>query len=223
VRLRQPYGKRFADSLDPLEPRHKYFIASDGKKTEYAYFKGLIEARKELRINPLIEVLPVSHSSDTKTHPMYIVEETRKCIDESNVFFTETDFVCVIFDRDAHSFTEEQFDTVLKECQKYDYRMFISNPCFELWLLFHFSDVSSYNVQQLLANKKEGNRTAVEIILKDDFLGGSYNKVRLQFKTHYQPRVALAIENAKRYAQRLEDLKTQLGSNVGVLVEELLS
>ncbi len=45
---------------------------------------------------------------------------------------------CLIVDRDEKSFTEEQVKLVSDICNEQGYRLIISNPCFELWLLLHF-------------------------------------------------------------------------------------
>ncbi|WP_443739016.1 hypothetical protein [Treponema sp.] len=43
MRVSQPYGKRYEAESFSEEPKRRYFIACEGKKTEYQYFKGLIE------------------------------------------------------------------------------------------------------------------------------------------------------------------------------------
>ena len=54
MRVSQPYGKRYAEDEFSQEPKIRYFIACEGEKTEYRYFKGIIEFRTEIGINPLV-------------------------------------------------------------------------------------------------------------------------------------------------------------------------
>ena len=62
--------------------------------------------------------------------------------------------------------------------------------------------------------KKTGERTKTEILLKDDFLHGSYNKARIKFERDFKPYVRVAIENSKKYAISVHDLKTKIGTNI---------
>lgn len=222
MRIDQPYGKRFDEEFANAEPRHKYFIACEGKKTEYRYFKGLIEAREELMINPFIEVIPIRHSLGTNSHPLTIIDEAKDVIDSCDTFFSDLDVVCIIVDRDSKSFSLAQYDEADSMCRQYDFKLIITNPCIELWLLLHYSDLSGYCLQELLENKKTGERTKTEILLKDDFLHGSYNKARIKFERDFKPYVRVAIENSKKYAISVDELKTKIGTNIGSLIEEMI-
>ena len=222
MRLDQPYGKRFYDGISDAEPRRKYYIACEGKKTEYQYFKGLLEARDWLGINPLVEVLPIKHSPGTSSHPLTIIRETKQVIDDCETYFPEIDTVCIIVDRDAKSFTSSQYDEAVRLCESYAFTFEVSNPCIELWLLFHYSDLAQYRYEEILENRKKGMRTKVELILKDDFLGGSYNKARIQFARDFLPHVHRALRNSENYAQTTDELKSNIGSKIGVLIKELL-
>lgn len=222
MRREQPYGKRY-DDADQIEPKHKYFIACEGKKAEYRYFKGLLEARDELGISQLIEVLPIRHGEGTNSHPLTIINEAKEVTDDCDTYFPAVDSVCIIVDRDAKSFTSSQYDKAVALCVEFGFRFIVSNPCMELWLLLHYSDLAQYSSQELLDNKKTGNRTRTEILLKDDYLHGSYSKARLHFRRDFLPHVRTAVENSKQHAQTIDTLKTTIGTNIGLLVEEFLS
>lgn len=222
MRLDQPYGKRFDEKFTNAEPKCKYFIACEGKKTEYLYFKGLIEARDELAISPFIEVLPIRHSTGTNSHPLTIINEAKDVIDDCDNFFPETDFVCIIVDRDSKSFNLAQYDEANSLCQRYGFKFIVTNPCIELWLLFHYSDLSGYCLQELLENKKTGGRTFSEMLLKDEFLRGSYNKTRIRFERNFKPYVRVAIENSKKFAMTVDELKVKIGTRIGLLIEEMM-
>lgn len=223
MRLEQPYGKRFNEILANTEPKHKYFIACEGKKTEYKYFRGLIEARDELGISPLIEVLPIRHSTGTNSHPLTIINEAKDVIEQCDSYFPDLDSVCIIVDRDRNSFTSAQFDEAISLCRRNDFKFIVSNPCIEIWLLFHYSDLATYDIQELLDNKKTGERTKTEITLKNDFLQGSYNKSRLHFERDFLPYVRNAVENSKKHVLTVDALKTKLGTNLGLLVEDIIN
>lgn len=85
----------------------------------------------------------------------------------------------------------------------------------------HYSDLIEYNKTKLLENKKTGERTQTELYLKDK-LGGSYSKKYLHFESRYKNYLSEAIEHSKQYATTIEELKNQVGTNVGFLVETLM-
>jgi hypothetical protein len=223
LRIEQPYGRRFDEALSNAEPKHKYYIACEGKKTEYQYFKGLLEARNDLGISSLIEVIPIRHTQGTNGHPLTIIKETHEVISNCETFYPDLDTVCIVVDRDAKSFVSHQFDKAVELCQMYQYRFIVSNPCMEIWFLFHYSDLAAYDKQALLDNEKTSERTKAEIVLKDDFLHGSYNKAGIHVARDFLPHVWTAIENAKKYSLTIDELKKSLGTNIGLLVEEILT
>lgn len=56
-----------------------------------------------------------------------------------------------------HGFREYQYDMLRQKCVEAGYFLAISNPCFEVWLLFHYSDLTEYDHQMILAHKKLAN------------------------------------------------------------------
>ena len=155
MRREQPYGKRY-DDADQIEPKHKYFIACEGKKAEYRYFKGLLDARDELGISQLIEVLPIRHGEGTNSHPLTIINEAKEVTDDCDTYFPAVDSVCIIVDRDAKSFTSSQYDKAVALCVEFGFRFIVSNPCMELWLLLHYSDSRSTAVKNFWTTRRQG-------------------------------------------------------------------
>ena len=74
MRISQPYGRRFDEDTELIEPKYKVYLGCEGKWTEYIYFEGLIRARESLQIDPLIEVIPIKHIKGTSSHPLKIIE-----------------------------------------------------------------------------------------------------------------------------------------------------
>ena len=220
MRVEQPYGKRYEDLEVQQEPKGKVFIACEGRKTEYKYFKGVMEYRNRLSISPFIEVIPVRHEFRTGSNPLQIYTEAKQALQQSDHYFSAIDTLCIIVDRDKHSFQDYQYEELLQKCKEEGFFLAISNPCFELWLLLHYSDLSEYDLETILINKKIGRRTQTELFLMDK-LGGSYSKTRLRFSSQFLNRIEAAIENASRYTTSVDSLKNTIGSNVGVLLEFL--
>ena len=54
MRIPQPYGQR--SSVGISEAKIKYFLAFEGRRTEYRYFRGIHINRNEVGIDSLVEI-----------------------------------------------------------------------------------------------------------------------------------------------------------------------
>ena len=165
MRIEHTYGQRSA--AEKRDPKVRYFIACEGSKTEYQYFDGIVQNRNYIGINSLVEIVPVEHeSANSENHPLKLYEAARKAIDKCDNYFPNSgDRFCLIVDRDKNSFIERQYDELLSYVQAGKVSLFVSNPCFEFWLLLHFGDCKDYDQQKLLDNKKSGKKTGSVNIL----------------------------------------------------------
>ena len=148
-----------------------------------------------------------------------ILETVLKNIENKQITYSEDiDKMCLIVDRDKKSFKEEQYNYVKEECKKKNFKLYVTNPCFEFWLLLHFDEVHLINKEELLENKRASSKVRfVESELKKYF---PYNKNKYNAELLIQ-KIDLAIENEKRFCEDIEGLKNELGSNVGLLIQEL--
>ena len=148
-----------------------------------------------------------------------ILETVLKNIENKQITYSEDiDKMCLIVDRDKKSFKEEQYNYVKEECKKKNFKLYVTNPCFEFWLLLHFDEVHLINKEELLENKRASSKVRfVESELKKYF---PYNKNKYNAELLIE-KIDLAIENEKRFCEDIERLKNELGSNVGLLIQEL--
>lgn len=138
-------------------------------------------------------------------------------------FDKEIDYLCLVVDRDPESFTEFQFDDVLKTCKQNNFEFLISNPNFELWLLLHFDDIHDLDNEKLLKNEKinPGSKSSIRFIPNElRKCLGTYKKSRYDV-TLLIKNIDKAIKNEKNYCESLPELKNELGSNIGVFIEKL--
>ena len=148
-----------------------------------------------------------------------ILETVLKNIENEQITYSEDiDKMCLIVDRDKKSFKEEQYNYVKEECKRKNFKFYVTNPCFEFWLLLHFDEVHSINREKLLENKRASSKVRyVESELKKYF---PYNKNKYNAELLIE-KIDLAIENEKRFCEDIEELKDKLGSNIGLLIKEL--
>ncbi len=296
--------------LSSDEARKKYFLVYEGKDTELIYFDAMNELREEIKINPLIELVPIirSYSEEGWSNPKKILERMIQNIEENQsgkisyetllnwimeyfndegyivnnrplaksmwktltwiceeklnvtldmlignlqdtcekiICFLEQesgldnlmedvtkiitygnltyeaglDKVCFIVDRDRKSFTDKQYDYVLEQCRKRGFGLYLTNPCFEFWLLMHFDDVIELDKEQLLENPfVTYERRYSEQELRKRIPG--YNKAKYDARKLIKS-VDVAINNEKEFCESIDELKYVIGSNIGLLICEM--
>ena len=148
-----------------------------------------------------------------------ILEKVLENIGNQQITYSEDiDKMCLIVDRDKKSFKEEQYNYVKEECKRKNFKFYVTNPCFEFWLLLHFDEVHLINKEELLENKRASSKVRfVESELKKYF---PYNKNKYNAELLIE-KIDLAIENEKKFCENIEELKDKLGSNIGLLIKEL--
>lgn len=133
------------------------------------------------------------------------------------------DYLCLVADRDPESFFDWQFDDVVKTCQTNGFKFLLSNPNFEFWILMHFDEVLFLDKEKIRLNEKikKDSKSSIRF-LPDELrkLMGRYkkNKYNADFLVK---NIDTAIKNEKQFSEDLTELKTKIGSNIGLFIEEL--
>lgn len=127
------------------------------------------------------------------------------------------DVFAVIVDRDTVSHTREQLRKLYKTCEEKGYDCFVSNPCFEFWLLLHVCDVQQEMatcLDELLENKKISvNHTFVSSELTKRACHGK-NIRETKFVDTYLNNIDVAIDRSKDFCQDKYGLLDKLGTNI---------
>jgi len=135
------------------------------------------------------------------------------------------DVFAVIIDRDCGSHSKELMELCWEKCASYGFCCYITNPCFEFWLLLHLRDVKTdYSPEQLiefLENKKVSKQhtyTSKEVSeLAQHSKTISFDK----FRTVYFPKINYAMLNAKKLACNYPDILDHLGTNLPQFFEQI--
>lgn len=204
-------------------PLKKYFIVTEGDKTEQQYFKGIDECKEELGINSLIEICVVENEEDEHghSHPLKKLTNFKNSIEEEKfMYYNGLDKVYFIIDRDPKNFFPDQFEEFLKKCLESGYYVCISNPTFEVFLLMHSDRVFELDNDEMLKNEYvTASERFLEKKLKEFF---DCKKTKLNFN-NFKFNIDKAIINEKSFSEDIRDLKDNLGSNVGKLIEDMKS
>lgn len=105
----------------------KILISGDGP-SEKAYFDRFVG------VNPAVKVISLSSG---KSGFKRILEKTDGYVKENGVDVRRGDRVAIVTDvDDVHD--AEDVGWMVRECERRGYELYLSNPCFEVWLLLHF-------------------------------------------------------------------------------------
>jgi len=113
-------------------PYDTVLIVCEGGKTEPNYF---CELRDYYRIN----TANVEISGDCGSSPISVLEKARQLYRESQRKGIPFDRVYCVFDKDTHSSYEQTLEMIQSSKPTGTFFAITSVPCFEFWLLLHFT------------------------------------------------------------------------------------
>ena len=130
--------RTFERPLGEKRYRKKYVVSTEGSKTERDYL-GMIQEKFGRDFS---FVLLFAKSRDKhKPDPVNTLKFMEKKLKEEEL--ESGDEAWIIVDRDK--WTKEQIESLYKWAEKKEnYHVAFSNPCFEVWLLFHFEEWKNY-------------------------------------------------------------------------------
>ena len=248
LNLRTPKSYDRSLEAETENARAYFYLVTEGA-TEESYFEGINNNKRLLNIknNIFVEVVPKEEGAESYSHPYQLVLAALRLMgrmDENGNEIPEnewaanckldydknTDVICVIFDRDYKNL-EIHLDSIYELCIKNNIYIGLSNPNFELWLLMHFADIDEYDRDLLYRNPKNirnqyfedasVNKKYLEILVSRSANG--YKKGgSLKFE-RFIDGISLAMEQEKLFEEDVEQLKENLGSNIGKLVAKIKS
>lgn len=200
-------------------PKKVYLLACEGRHTERRYFEELNEKKEKVQIPLYVNIKIFQKKNKNDNHVEEIIKQLKEKMDDVGL---ENDEVCIIVDRDPKSLMEDQLDRAIKECENKGFNLYLSNPCFELWLLLHFLEekLSKEEEKNLLEIKGYAAKMLQEYLVVNKYSRAQKLDKKIKFH-HYEDRISNAVKNAKEYATTLSDLKEKVGTNIHQLIEKL--
>lgn len=191
------------------------WICEEGLKKKLSDFVDDVDESAEIILDLLIKNSSLEGVTEN-------ISEILKSL--SITYDSEIDHICIIVDRDKDSFVVNdrinQYQYVLDACRRNGFDLYVTNPCFEFWLLMHFDDCNKLDNSKLLDNPK--------VTKKKKYTEDELSK-RMAFKKNKYDADSLvkvlpkAIANEKRYCEDLSSLEKSVGSNLGILFESIIS
>ncbi|MFO7789756.1 MAG: RloB family protein [Bacteroidota bacterium] len=192
-------------------------IAAEGRETESLYFNSL----KEKYATSNIHVVIIDRKTDS-SNPQKVMEALDSFAKKYEI--AEDDELWMVIDRDYQAWSEKEISFVARQChQKKGYKLGLSNPAFELWLLLHVKNISDYPASEkgkLYKNKRHGTRRTYLEKELSKVLPGGYEKSR--YDTAYLiQNLDMAIRQAKVLdTNSCERWPNHLGTRVYRLAEK---
>lgn len=178
----------------PAPDRHyrtRFVVATEGQETEPQYFSMFNSKHSTVKV--------VLLRNKRKTSPGQVLDRLKKAD------ISQKDHAWLVIDRDT--WEEVELNQVFNDCKAKGYKMALSNPMFEYWLLLHFEDGNGVNAGNV--------KTRLKIHLPD------FTKSHVEIHK-IEPGIDDAIRRAERKDNpRCEKWPLTTGTTVYRLVKEL--
>lgn len=134
------------------------------------------------------------------------------------------DEICIILDRDKQSFKDIQYEKVLEIAEKNGYRLGISNPNFEFFLLLNITDMTDIPKEDLLRNAKVGKKTRLmENLLKKKCKEYSTNFCKNNYDCDwFLKKFEEGYLNSLNYENDVVKLKENPGTSIFTIIKSLI-
>lgn len=122
------------------EPYKGYYLICEGENTERFYFEKIIDIRKELGIASNIKISYLEKTDEDRhsSNPKSLIELADRFVDDNDDSFdAELDEIILVFDLDIYEHNRSVFEKIVDIAKQRKYRLAVTNPSFELFLLLH--------------------------------------------------------------------------------------
>ena len=195
-------------------PYETILIVCEGTKTECNYLRDFCRIYKLNTAN--IIVISATRGSAPISIINYAIEYAENTLD--------IDHVICLFDRDEHQSYQQALDKIKNHKprrnakSKPKYHAITSTPCFEIWLLLHFT----YSTR---AFYKSGNKSAGDNLIDAlrEYMP-RYVKNTSNLFSQLQEKLPIAIQHAKQLTAYNQETKSvNPSTNVNELMERLIN
>ncbi len=189
-------------------------IATEGSVTEVSYFTQLNDAAILSSNKFQIKVIPPENNRSSPNHVLRSLTNFKK-----EYQIKADDELWMVIDRDR--WNVKMISEIITQCKQKGIGLCISNPCFEIWLILHYQELTTVNSEiqsMLLTNQKQHGQSYTKRYIAD--LMGNEN---LSDFTRLFLFISTAIENAKLLRNfSNSNIIDNLGSNVDFIFNNKL-
>ncbi|EHK9183699.1 RloB family protein [Vibrio vulnificus] len=214
-------GSTYAQKIDPIT----LHIAYEGKQDEKEYFDAFSISLKK-RYRKMVKLVPVPKSS-TRSTPEVVKNDLVQHLKRNkiNLLKTKSHLGFIVIDKDHFFDNQHQASTwqAIGECSQRGISVICSNPCFEVWLLCHYLDISQQSDEfkrKAIANRKanKNSKTFLKAQVAKYRNNETIDKLISRIPTAYHNEILL-----KQQARKPDNLPPdELVSNIGLIVKIML-
>jgi hypothetical protein len=206
TRASQPIKRR-----KPFRDARLVVIAAEGAKTEKVYFEGLQEYIDSTRLQLVFLERPIGREGHSS--PESVLAQLREYRRKNELKRDDQMWFVVDTDRwPAHKLAE-----VISQASRLDIESGLSCPCFEVFLVCHFEDIT--NDSAIRVDKPEST-PASEWKTR---LGRHCNGMSAEFRERFGPRLEDAVTNARRLSPNPPAFFPLIGTRAHLLLEVALT
>lgn len=205
--------KKYLETCQGLGKKKKRLIEQTIHKLEFG----------EWSINEIYTIIKKLESdlNDTilsaEDHLEAQLQSIKACYD----FEPGYDKICFILDRDFESFSKHQYDNVLEICEKEGFELGISSPNFEFYLLMHLTEgFKEYERSKIFRNENNFSENVLKKIMREEY-GEIYKKNKYNAELFFE-KFHLFKRNIEGFSQNNVELKSNIGTSVGLVIGELI-
>ncbi|MCX4675226.1 RloB family protein [Streptomyces sp. NBC_01433] len=133
-------GKPLTRTKGVRPEQRRFLIYCEGERTEDQYFRGL---RADLRTLPVSICLGGEHG-EPQSLVRAAIEHKERAPHSPQDRRTAYDEVWCVIDVEA-PIPHDGLDKAVELARRHGVEVALTNPCFELWIMLHFADVTRYS------------------------------------------------------------------------------
>lgn len=130
---------------EPFKDARLFVVACEGEKREKEYFERVGHGSQRLKVRVL-----APEAGESRSAPKWVLDRVVRFIEKEGFNTTSGDQIWLVMDVDRWKI--DQLYEIDAHCKEQGWGMALSNPCFEVWLLFHLKDalnITSNSCQDL--------------------------------------------------------------------------
>lgn len=133
---------------EPFRDARLFVVACEGEKREKDYFERLGHGSRRLKVKVL-----AAEPNDSLSAPKWVLDRLVRFIAKEGANPKNGDQIWLVMDVDR--WKTDQLHDIANLCNEQQWGFALSNPCFEIWLLFHIRDVQESSAVSCQDFKKE--------------------------------------------------------------------
>ncbi|MBP8875497.1 MAG: RloB domain-containing protein [Neisseria sp.] len=191
------------------QPYERILIVCEGEKTEPFYFLELCK-------NLSLHTANVEITGDCDSSPHSVFSKAKELFDDSKKQQNTFDRVYCVFDRDNHPDYLKTINSISSQKPKNIFSAVTSVPCFEYWLLLHFTYTTKplsnalgaiNELKNFIPNYEKGNKKIFQTV-KDslDFALSNARRANSEAKKNYTDNPSTLVVDL---VEKLRNLKNR--------------